>query len=89
MSRQSDTAFRLGGEEFACLLSSATEEKIFRCNGKIRLNIESLKTVTASFGIVIIKSYKDESFEKIYKVADEFLYKAKGNGRNLRPISQK
>jgi PleD family two-component response regulator len=32
--------------------------------------------------VVIIKSYLHDSFDEIYRIADEFLYKAKESGRN-------
>ena len=82
MRRKADTAFRMGGEEFACLIMSDEESKIYALIEKVKKDIEDSNTVTASFGLCIIKSYEYENFDEMYKMADEFLYQAKERGRN-------
>jgi diguanylate cyclase (GGDEF)-like protein len=82
MRRDSDYAFRVGGEEFACLLLARNEERVFSFIEKVRQDIEDTKLVTASFGVCIIDNFEYEDFDEMYRVADKFLYEAKDNGRN-------
>ena len=82
MRRKADTAFRMGGEEFSCLIMSDEESKIYELIEKVKQDIEDTNTVTASFGLCIIKAYGYEDFDEMYKLADEFLYQAKERGKN-------
>jgi len=82
MRRESDTAFRMGGEEFACLIISNEEDKIYNLVEKIRQEIQELNMVTASFGVCVINDFENENFYEMYKMADKFLYRAKNQGRN-------
>jgi diguanylate cyclase (GGDEF)-like protein len=82
MRRDSDYAFRVGGEEFACLLLARNEERVFSFIEKVRQDIEETQLVTASFGVCIIDNFEYEDFDEMYRVADKFLYEAKDNGRN-------
>ena len=82
MKRDSDCAFRLGGEEFACLIMAKDEANIFNLIEKVRQDIEDTKLITASFGVCIIDEFECENFDEMYKVADKFLYEAKDRGRN-------
>ncbi len=81
-------AARIGGEEFALLISRASPEQA-------RLAAEGLRTafslqeieglpdterLTASFGISAFKS--DDNFDRLFKRADAALYQAKATGRN-------
>ena len=90
--RNSDFAFRVGGEEFGVLFSglNETESKNFAQN--ILEDIESLKIehrhntaskyVTASAGLLVQKYNDIQSAREIYLQTDQLLYKAKNNGRN-------
>ena len=82
MRRDSDYAFRVGGEEFACLLLARNEERVFAFIEKVRQDIEETQLVTASFGVCIIDNFEYGDFDEMYRVADKFLYEAKDNGRN-------
>jgi diguanylate cyclase (GGDEF)-like protein len=82
MQRDSDKAFRVGGEEFACLMMAREEANVFAFIEKIRQDIEDTKLITASFGVCIIDSFEFESLDEMYKTADKFLYEAKEKGRN-------
>ena len=91
MQREVDNVFRLGGEEFCGILMADSSDKIFKSIEKIRTDIENLriihtksshKFITGSFGVCIINNYKIKSFDEMYKVADEYMYKAKNNGKN-------
>jgi diguanylate cyclase (GGDEF)-like protein len=82
MRRDNDYAFRVGGEEFACLIMGQNEENIIKHIDRIRQEIEETKLITASFGVCIIDKFDYEDFDEMYKIADDFLYKAKEKGRN-------
>jgi diguanylate cyclase (GGDEF)-like protein len=82
LKRDSDYAFRVGGEEFACLIIAKNEENIIKHINIIRQEIEETKLITASFGICIIDKFDYENFDDMYRFADKFLYEAKENGRN-------
>lgn len=84
--------FRLGGEEFGIVLFDITEESLENClkdiNCKIlELEIEHknskiLDIVSISMGAIIYEPHTYISANKLYKQADECLYKSKENGRN-------
>ena len=91
MKRESDSTFRVGGEEFCGLIIANEQHKISGTIENIRksikhLNIEhtgsELGILTASFGVCVINSYENENLDAMYKIADTALYKAKENGRN-------
>jgi diguanylate cyclase (GGDEF)-like protein len=84
--------FRLGGEEFGVVLFDIDENSLENClkdiNYKIlELEIEHknskiLNIVSISMGAIIYEPHTYISANKLYKQADESLYKAKENGRN-------
>lgn len=83
--RRSDVLFRLGGEEFLVLMPKTTIDEAFVVAERLRETLENnpnsvVGKITASFGVA--QKIKFESFNSLYKRADEALYKAKGNGRN-------
>lgn len=90
--RGSDTPLRLGGEEFAVLVSDADDKEAAAFAEKIRAYIEALQIphdyndasefLTASFGVAVINPDSQTDMDTIYKLADEALYEAKENGRN-------
>ncbi|WP_457748175.1 diguanylate cyclase [Sulfurimonas sp.] len=91
MRRESDSAFRLGGEEFCGLLMANEHEKIVNSIENIRKKIEELhithikspyKKLTASFGVCTIHSFDKKDLDAMYKIADDMLYEAKRAGRN-------
>ena len=89
--RDSDCIFRLGGEEFCGFILADELEKIHHSVENAKAAIESLqiehkqseyKVVTASFGVCAIDTYEVKDFDKMYKYADDALYRAKEKGRN-------
>jgi diguanylate cyclase (GGDEF)-like protein len=92
LNRGHDYCFRLGGEEFGVVFKSANEDDAYLFAQKLRkaisdleiehLHNESFGILTASFGLVTLKSDCLTTEEDIYKKADEHLYLAKRSGRN-------
>lgn len=86
--RSTDFVARIGGEEFAILLTHTTLKQSQQCVDGYRRAIEStvLRTnerslrVTASFGAAELLS--GESANSLKERADQALYAAKGAGRN-------
>jgi len=83
--RQTDTASRLGGEEFVVLMPSTKLEDAMASAERMRLALEqhvidNVPPVTASFGVASLVS--GESGPAMLARADEALYAAKHEGRN-------
>ncbi|HKP73480.1 MAG TPA: diguanylate cyclase [Pyrinomonadaceae bacterium] len=86
LSRDNDTAARLGGEEFALLLAGATEEKAVAAAERLReavssKDIEQVGVVTISIGVASCPA-QATSERTLYAASDAALYRAKGEGRN-------
>ena len=88
--RPSDFIARIGGEEFTILLPDADVQGGEIIANRIRAAISGRSiryegaqaVVTASFGVTVLSS-KQPSLEVALKRADDALYVAKNNGRNL------
>ena len=78
---------RIGGEEFAVLMSDITQEQSLLSLERFRKAIEGTEilygdtsvSITASIGFS--RDLK-ENLDNMLKIADENLYSAKNNGRN-------
>lgn len=91
-NRASDFAFRIGGEEFAILLSYKNKEESYEFALSIKkeiklLNIEHKASkvsplLTISIGIISKKGSLITDSKELYKLADEELYRAKEEGRD-------
>ena len=86
MQRANDYVFRIGGEEFALLVSGLDEEKVALYLNALRESVKDLKIenknssvgdyLSVSIGAVILEQgYISE--QKLYKAADKALYQAK------------
>lgn len=90
VKRPSDAVTRYGGEEFTVLLPNTPKEGAYLVAERIRKTIERLNiewqgeslSVTISIGVAscIPAYYEGES--TLLKQADDYLYVAKGHGRN-------
>lgn len=84
--RGADVAVRYGGEEFSVLLPQTTIEEGEIIAERIRHRIESTRfphrQVTVSVGIATL-SLEIDSAEKIIEAADEALFEAKRQGKNV------
>lgn len=93
ITRDGDIAGRIGGEEFAIFLPSATRQDLAEEAEKIRLAISDL-TVTTTDGDKVSLSaslgvaYCDTGFDPSHmlQIADGNMYSAKRQGRNLAVI---
>lgn len=89
--RLNDLVARIGGEEFAVVLTNTTEEEAMRIGDTLREGIESLPVpirssatifVTASVGVASIVPQITEGWNALMQEADRALYDAKAAGRN-------
>ena len=95
-NKEYEYVFRLGGEEFGAILFDIDQEILENCLKAINKLIEYLKIehkeskvsefVTISIGSVIYEPGSNISPNRLYKLADEKLYKSKQNGRNQYTI---
>ena len=92
-TRDSDLVFRYGGEEFAIILrnsdcesSTMVAERILGLIRDNRVNIdEQMHSVSVSVGLSCLS--KSDSFDSLFKRADEALYAAKDQGRDQLQVS--
>lgn len=89
--RRSDIVSRFGGEEFVVVTQNDASNKVLDKFEQLRADIEKHNfsvnddqdvSVTISIGLVVSEAIYSDEFEVWLKVADEFLYQAKENGRN-------
>lgn len=85
-ARATDSAFRIGGEEFALLMPDTDSDTAKELAEHLRVSFEGRQhpqvgVVTASFGVAQRRT--GESFSSWYRRVDNALYTAKNRGRNL------
>jgi len=86
VSRDNDTAARLGGEEFALLLANVSGEKASLAAERLRLAlaeqaVPSVGQVSVSVGVAACPEHAN-SERTLYTASDRALYVAKNEGRN-------
>lgn len=86
VSRDNDTAARLGGEEFALLLASINEDKAAMAAERLRSAIaeravQEVGEITVSIGVAACPVHAT-SERSLYEASDGALYSAKNDGRN-------
>jgi two-component system cell cycle response regulator len=92
LSRDNDTAARLGGEEFALLLAGADDAKAMAAAERLRQGVsatpvEDIGTITISLGVAACPSHATTE-RTLYGASDAALYRAKGEGRNRTAIAE-
>jgi two-component system cell cycle response regulator len=88
--RTEDILARYGGEEFGIIFKSTDGDRAFAVMERVRRKIESHEfmyedkrlPVTISIGIATLHKQNYATPKLLVKAADDYLYKAKGNGRN-------
>ena len=88
--RQTDIVGRMGGEEFAILLPGVTTERAQSVADRLRHKVSELQfkredkqvSITVSIGIAVSHEVLYD-WEHLYSQADQALYSAKREGRNL------
>jgi diguanylate cyclase (GGDEF)-like protein len=86
VSRDNDTPARLGGEEFALLLSTINDEKAAQAAERLRQaladhTIPNVGQITVSIGVGACPAHAT-SERSLYSASDRALYVAKNEGRN-------
>lgn len=84
--RQHDVFARIGGEEFACLLTNTDEHQALQIAERIRSGFSALPLLepgllSVSIGVVTT-DHAGYELSRLLCLADEALYEAKGQGRN-------
>jgi diguanylate cyclase (GGDEF)-like protein len=92
LSRDNDTAARLGGEEFALLLAGADGERALAAAERLRhavsaTQVEGVGTVTISLGLAACPAHAATE-RALYAAADAALYDAKRAGRNRTALAE-
>lgn len=88
-SRKSDIVARIGGEEFALILTNATLQQANEMAERLRIEVEALRVqfeqcvikTTISVGCTMYK-LEDTGVGSVLARADNALYLAKGSGKN-------
>ncbi len=88
--RNSDYAFRYGGDEFIVLLSHTDGEDAVNVSERIRKAVENCQfsvndidvRITVSIGLAFFPTHAD-SGEEIIRIADEAMYYGKNKSRNI------
>ena len=91
LSRDNDTAARLGGEEFALLLAGADQAKALAAAERLRhvvaaAPVDAIGTATVSLGVAACPAHAI-SERMLYAASDAALYQAKGEGRNRSALA--
>jgi diguanylate cyclase (GGDEF)-like protein len=89
--RESDLAFRLGGEEFMVMMPYTTKEQALEIAERLRKTIKEEGCITIGSericytfsGGITDTNESGHDLATLLKVADEKLYSAKRNGRDL------
>src|SRR5256714_738182 len=91
LSRDNDTAARLGGEEFALLLAGGGSEKAAAAAERLRLAVltqplEEIGAVTISVGVASCPD-NARTERELFGTSDAALYRAKQEGRNMTVVA--
>jgi diguanylate cyclase (GGDEF)-like protein len=91
LSRDNDTAARLGGEEFALLLAGVGSEKALVAAERLRIAVatqplEDIGVVTISVGVASCPD-NARTERELFGTSDAALYRAKQEGRNMTVVA--
>lgn len=91
--RKHDRVFRMGGEEFACLLPGTDAQEGFEAAERVRVVFQDIAAIVDGLGIYATMSIGvaatdgDASADQVFSRADAALYEAKQSGRNRTVIA--
>lgn len=91
--RDTDSVVRLGGEEFALLLSDTNLSSAFTTAERIRTAVElhpfeyGNRTIAVTISVGVAQRLPDETKEELMERADTALYESKRNGRNRTTVA--
>jgi diguanylate cyclase (GGDEF)-like protein len=93
VSRDNDTAARLGGEEFSLLLAGTDDTKAELAANRLcailaEQPVEGVGNITVSIGVAACPAHAN-SERTLYAASDEALYVAKNKGRNRVAVGPK
>ncbi|STY28322.1 two component response regulator with GGDEF domain [Legionella wadsworthii] len=83
--KANEVAFRIGGDEFAAILTNTSlDEAILICNKlQNKFKKQTKKgAATISIGIVSVSPFQDDNVDEVISAADKTLYEAKKAGKN-------
>lgn len=84
--RQGDVPARFGGEEFVVLLPDCSEVAALQLAARLLEQLRALNPagigITASIGVAVLPAAEAEGFDRLFKLADQAVYRAKELGRN-------
>lgn len=92
VNRSDDIVARFGGEEFVLVLPQISRESARLVGERVRSTIERLEIfmdgstkaeLTVSIGIAHVERSRAVSSKTLFEIADEALYRAKADGRNM------
>jgi len=91
LSRDNDTAARLGGEEFALLLAGVDSAKAIAAAERLRLAVsvqvlDEIGKVTISLGVAACPAHAHTERE-LFTLSDSALYRAKRGGRDRTEVA--
>jgi len=96
LKRNSDIAFRYGGEEFLILLPNSNDEISYHISEEIRKSIEEISQqhdelklsslLTISAGVYTMNTNENCSMKELLMRADNALYYSKNSGRNMTSL---
>lgn len=92
--RKLDNLYRFGGDEFIVLLPQTNIKGAGRISSKLLELLNSTnckeigKSISVSMGVAAYGSSYSNNYEKLIDAADQALYKAKAEGRNLIAVSR-
>jgi diguanylate cyclase (GGDEF)-like protein len=82
-TRSNDLVARIGGEEFAVLLTDTNEDEAMRAAEVLRAGVEQLSLgLTTSCGVAATVPIANDAWNDLFAAADRALYAAKNAGRN-------
>ncbi|PNR99646.1 hypothetical protein X928_06740 [Petrotoga miotherma DSM 10691] len=77
--RKKDSIFRYGGDEFVIILEDVKKEEIYSILKRINRKLKETMNITFSAGVAYGNSHE---IDLLFKIADQNLYMAKGQGKN-------